>query len=87
MLSEGAREAANSIIGNLDENGYLTTPLEEIAVAEGLNLADVQEGLKAVQALDPTGVGARSLRECMLLQLEGRGAARIRWPGRSCTTT
>ncbi len=74
VLSEGAREAANSIIGNLEESGYLTTPIEEIAVAEGLNLADVQEGLKAVQALDPTGVGARSLRECMLLQLEGRGA-------------
>jgi RNA polymerase sigma-54 factor len=74
VLSEGVREAANSIIGNLEESGYLTTPLEEIAVAEGLNLADVQEGLKAVQALDPTGVGARSLRECMLLQLEGRGA-------------
>jgi RNA polymerase sigma-54 factor len=74
VLSEGAREAANSIIGNLEESGYLTTPLEEIAVAEGLKLADVQEGLKAVQALDPTGVGARSLRECMLLQLEGRGA-------------
>jgi RNA polymerase sigma-54 factor len=74
VLSEGAREAANSIIGNLEESGYLTTPLEEIAVAEGLDLADVQEGLKAVQALDPTGVGARSLRECMLLQLEGRGA-------------
>jgi RNA polymerase sigma-54 factor len=74
VLSDGAREAANSIIGNLEESGYLTTPLEEIAVAEGLNLEDVQEGLKAVQALDPTGVGARSLRECMLLQLDGRGA-------------
>ncbi len=74
VLPEGAREAANSIIGNLEESGYLTTPLEEIAVAEGLDLADVQEGLKAVQALDPTGVGARSLRECMLLQLDGRGA-------------
>ena len=73
MLPEGVREAANSIIGNLEESGYLTTPLEEIAVAEGLNSADVEEGLKAVQALDPTGVGARSLRECMLLQLEGRG--------------
>jgi len=74
VLSDAAREAANSIIGNLEESGYLTTPLEEIAVAEGLNLTDVQEGLKSVQALDPTGVGARSLRECMLLQLEGRGA-------------
>jgi RNA polymerase sigma-54 factor len=74
LLSEAVREAANSIIGNLEESGYLTTPLEDIAVAEGLDLADVQEGLKAVQALDPTGVGARSLCECMLLQLEGRGA-------------
>jgi RNA polymerase sigma-54 factor len=73
VLPEGVREAANSIIGNLEESGYLTTPLEEIVVAEGLNSADVEEGLKAVQALDPIGVGARSLRECMLLQLEGRG--------------
>src|SRR4029079_5755108 len=48
VLSDAAREAANSIIGNLEESGYLTTPLEEIAVAEGLDLADVQEGLKAV---------------------------------------
>ena len=74
VLSDSVRDAANSIIGNLEESGYLTTPLEEIAVAEGLNLPDVEVGLKAVQALDPTGVGARSLRECMLLQLEGRGA-------------
>jgi RNA polymerase sigma-54 factor len=74
ILSEHVRTAANSIIGNLEESGYLTTPLEEIAVAEGLSLPDVQAGLKAVQSLDPTGVGALSLRECMLLQLEARGA-------------
>jgi RNA polymerase sigma-54 factor len=74
ILSENVRTAANSIIGNLEESGYLTTPLEEIAVAEGLSLPDVQAGLKAVQSLDPTGVGALSLRECMLLQLEARGA-------------
>jgi RNA polymerase sigma-54 factor len=74
ILSEQVRQAANSIIGNLEESGYLTTPLEEIAVAEGLSLPDVQAGLKAVQSLDPTGVGALTLRECMLLQLEARGA-------------
>jgi len=73
ILSEEAREAANSIIGNLEESGYLTTPLEEIAVAEGLSLPDVRAGLKAVQSLDPTGVGAMNLRECLLLQLEARG--------------
>jgi RNA polymerase sigma-54 factor len=73
VLSERVRQAANSIIGNLEESGYLTTPLEEIAVAEGLTLEDARAGLKAVQSLDPTGVGARSLRECLLLQLDARG--------------
>src|SRR5581483_2485626 len=73
ILPERVRQAANSIVGNLEETGYLTTPLEEIAVAEGLSLADVQGGLKAVQSLDPTGVGARNLQECLLLQLDARG--------------
>jgi RNA polymerase sigma-54 factor len=74
LLSDRVRQAANSILGNLEESGYLTTPLEEIAVAEGLSLDEVKAGLKAVQSLDPTGVGASSLQECLLLQLEARGA-------------
>ncbi|MFL6465232.1 MAG: RNA polymerase factor sigma-54 [Bryobacteraceae bacterium] len=73
VLPDFVRQAANSIIGNLEESGYLTTPLEEIAVAEGLQLNNVRAGLKAVQSLDPTGVGARNLQECLLLQLEARG--------------
>ena len=74
VLPEPVREAANSIIGNLEESGYLTTPLEEIAVAEELSLETVQAGLDAVQSLEPTGVGAMNIRECLLLQLESRGA-------------
>jgi RNA polymerase sigma-54 factor len=73
VLPEGVRQASNSIIGNLEESGYLTTPIEEIAVAEGLGLDDVRAGVKAVQSLDPTGVGASNLRECLLIQLEARG--------------
>lgn len=73
VLPERARQAANSIIGNLEESGYLTTPIEEIAVAEGLSLEDVRAGLRAVQSLDPSGVGASNLRECLLLQLDARG--------------
>lgn len=73
VVPHRARQAANSIIGNLEESGYLTTPLEEIAVAEGLSLEDARLGLKAVQSLDPSGVGARSLPECLLLQLEAHG--------------
>ena len=50
------------------------TPLEEIAVAERLCLEDMRAGLGAVQSLDPTGVAASNLPECLLLQLEARNA-------------
>jgi RNA polymerase sigma-54 factor len=75
ILPERVRQAADAIVGNLEESGYLTTPLEEIAVAEGLSLAELQAGLKAVRSLDPTGVAATTLRECLLLQLEARGSS------------
>jgi RNA polymerase sigma-54 factor len=74
VLPDSVRQAANSIIGNLEESGYLTTALEEIAVAEELSLDVMRAGLQAVQSLDPIGVGAFDLRSCLLLQLEGRGA-------------
>ncbi len=74
ILPEAVRDAANSIIGNLEESGYLTTPIEEIAVAEGLRREEVEAGLRAVQSLDPTGVGALNLQDCLLLQLEARGS-------------
>lgn len=74
VLPDKTREAANAIVGNLEESGYLTTPLEEVAVSEGLAIEDMRAGLKAVQSLDPTGVGASTLRECLLLQLDARGA-------------
>ena len=80
VLPDRAREAANTIIGNLEDNGYLTTPIEEIAGTEGLRLEDLQAGLKAVQSLDPTGVGARNLRDCLLLQIEARnGRDSVAW--------
>ncbi|MFL6450828.1 MAG: RNA polymerase factor sigma-54 [Bryobacteraceae bacterium] len=74
ILPAGVREGANSIIGNLEDSGYLTIPIEEIALGEGLSIDDLQAGLKAVQSLDPSGVGATNLRECLLLQLEARGS-------------
>lgn len=74
VLSERVRDAAMAIIGNLEESGYLTTPLEEIAVSESFTLEEMREALRAVQSLEPTGVGSTTLRECLLLQLEARGA-------------
>ena len=59
---------ARHIIGLLDEAGYLATPLRDIAVALDVPLARVEEALEVVQSLDPTGVGARTLSECLALQ-------------------
>ncbi|MEO6092760.1 MAG: RNA polymerase factor sigma-54 [Novosphingobium sp.] len=56
------------IIGLLDEAGYLTTPLGEIGAETGAGQSDVEAALALVQSLDPTGVGARSLGECIALQ-------------------
>ena len=76
LISDEVRSAAESIIGNLDEDGYLSASLEEIASVGEHRQEDVEKALKVVQALDPAGVGARSLQECLLLQIEnvnGRG--------------
>lgn len=67
--SEAVRDAAYSLIGNLNEDGYLTASLEEVAQAGGHQLKDVEEALALVQELDPAGVAARDLRECLLIQL------------------
>src|SRR5579863_297622 len=71
---DAVSEAAYSIIGNLNEDGYLTATLEEVAQAGGHELKDVEAGLALVQELDPAGVGARDLRECLLIQLRMAGA-------------
>ena len=59
---------ARHIIGLLDEAGYLSTDLREIAANLDVPLARVEAALDVVQSLDPTGIGARSLSECLMLQ-------------------
>jgi RNA polymerase sigma-54 factor len=79
-LADDIRDAADSIIGNLDESGYLTASLEDIAATGEHTPADVQAALSEVQKLDPAGVGARDVRECLLLQLESRnGRGGVAW--------
>jgi RNA polymerase sigma-54 factor len=74
VLPEKVRDACDSIIGNLDQNGYLTASLEEIATAGEHEPADLEDALHWVQTLDPAGVGCRDLRECLLIQLKSRNA-------------
>ena len=59
---------ARHLIGLLDEAGYLTASLEEAAGDLGIDLDEAQAGLELLQSLDPTGVGARTLGECIALQ-------------------
>ncbi len=76
VLDEETRDAAETIIGNLDEDGYLTATLDEMGHQGGATREVMEAALKAVQGLDPAGVGARDLKECLLLQIEsanGRG--------------
>ncbi len=70
------RPAAEQIIYNLDDGGYLPYPLEQIGQTANLpiSLEKIQVGLRIVQSLEPTGVGARDLRECLLLQLKANGS-------------
>ncbi len=80
VLDENVRDAAESIIGNLDEDGYLSATLEEIATLGRHKPEDVEEALRVVQSLDPAGVAARNLRECLLLQLESmNGKGGVAW--------
>ena len=73
-LTEDVRDAAEGVIGNLDENGYLLSTPEDMAVEGEHTLADVAEAIHVVQGLDPAGVAAADVRECLLLQLESRNA-------------
>ncbi len=80
VMPDEVRDSAESIIGNLDEDGYLTASLEEIASMAEHTPEHVEAALKVVQSLDPAGVAARNLRECMLLQIESiNGKGGVAW--------
>jgi RNA polymerase sigma-54 factor len=67
------RAAAEEIIGNLDDDGYLRATIAEIAAKRSLPSPVVERALALVQGFDPVGVAARDLRECLLNQLRDPG--------------
>lgn len=75
-LDERDELIAEQIIGSIDEDGYLRRPLESIADDIMFNyglttdVPDVEKVLQRIQRLDPVGIAARDLRECLLVQLE-----------------
>ena len=64
------REVAEILIGNIDDRGYLQGSLDELAYAHNIPVDLIEDVLAYVQSFDPVGVGARDLRECLMLQLE-----------------
>ncbi len=64
------RPVAEWIVENIDDNGYLVCSIEEISKDSGFTHQSLESVLKKIQKLEPSGVGARDLKECILLQYE-----------------
>ena len=67
------REIGSAIIGNLDDDGYLVASFDELSAMGPWPVGDVERALRLVQGFDPTGVAARDLQECLLIQLRHIG--------------
>ena len=61
-------EIGSVIIGNINNDGYLDTTAEDIAVVVNCSIETVEKAILLIQSFDPVGVGARNLRECLLIQ-------------------
>ena len=72
-ISDDLKPIAFYIIGNLDYNGFLTMELQDIALECRVPEEVVETVLALIQGLDPPGVGARNLQECLMIQLEAIG--------------
>ncbi len=72
-LSGRKRKTAEIIINNLDEYGYLRASLDEIMRSADVDMETAESTLAFVQDFDPSGIGARDLQECLLLQLQPLG--------------
>ena len=73
VMQEGPeRRLVESVIGWLDDDGYLRVPVEEMAASEGVSAGAIETALAVIHQFDPPGVGARTLQECLLIQLHHR---------------
>jgi RNA polymerase sigma-54 factor len=72
-LNTGDRKTAELVIGNIDDNGFLQSTAEEMTLNSGIPKEDFEKMLALIQNFYPPGVGARDLRECLLIQLKREG--------------
>jgi RNA polymerase sigma-54 factor len=69
-INDEQRPIADMLVGNIDDYGYLKATIEELSFSTAIPVEKIAEVLKIVQTFHPIGVGARDLRECLLLQFE-----------------
>ena len=72
-VDESLRAVCTHVIGSIDDDGYLRTHPADMATALQADMDSLRRAIAVVQSFEPAGVGARDLRECLLLQLERRG--------------
>ncbi|MCC6276348.1 MAG: RNA polymerase factor sigma-54 [Oligoflexia bacterium] len=72
-FSENEERIAQKIIGNIDDDGYLPIPIEEVCPEENLPVEELESILQMVQEFDPPGIAARNLQECLLVQAKVLG--------------
>lgn len=70
-ISNGEKKGLIQLIYCLDENGYLKTNVKKLAQKFNVSLSQINKWIKIIQKLDPAGVGAKNLAECLILQLSG----------------
>lgn len=80
LISANDAPIAEQLVGNLDERGYLEISVQEIAEQLATPLERVEYVLNQLQTLEPAGIGARNLRECLLIQLETLSESEIPHP-------
>lgn len=74
-LSPGDRQIGELIVGSINEDGYLDTPVAELAATTPFSAEQLEAVLRIVQEFDPVGIGATDMRDCLLLQLVRLGKA------------
>lgn len=74
-LSEKNQRIFQFMIESIDSNGYLNEPVDQMAAVLQASAEEVEAVLHQLQSLEPAGIGARSLQECILLQLRRKRIA------------
>lgn len=73
LLKDELKDIGELIVESLDDNGYLKTDIKELASIMNTNVNTIEKVLEVIHTFEPVGVGARDLKECLIIQLNIKG--------------